>query len=184
MNLILTGFMATGKSSVGKLVARRLSMRFVDMDEVIANTSGKSIARIFSEEGEEHFRQLETALARALAAQDGLVVATGGGCMLREANREALGASGLLVCLWASSEDIWRRASGDTSRPLLPKDGISGIQKLLTQRRDVYKLLPHHVSTTNLSIDEVAAKVIQLFKEVQAGRKVPHTREPVVASNV
>jgi shikimate kinase len=166
VNLVLTGFMATGKSRVGSLVARQLGMRFVDMDDVIVERTGKPIARIFAEDGEERFRQMETGLARELAAQNDLVIATGGGCMLRTENREALGNSGVVVCLWAEPDEVWRRVGADSSRPLLPQGGVTGIAELLAQRRIAYEQVPNHVDTTSASVAEVAEQVSLIYQKM------------------
>ncbi|MCL4534007.1 MAG: shikimate kinase [Bacteroidetes bacterium] len=171
-NLVLTGFMATGKTSVGQRAAQRLGLRFVDMDAVIEERAGKPIARIFAEDGETVFRDVESALARELAAQSGLVVATGGGCMLRPQNCAALGKSGVVVCLWAEPEEVLRRAGADTTRPLLPKEGVERTRSLLEQRRRAYQALPHHVETTGLTVDEVVERVVELY-EAEVARRVP-----------
>ena len=107
-NIVITGFMGTGKTTVGRLLAERLQRRFVDMDVLLAERFGKSIAAIFAEEGEEAFRGAEAALCQDLAAEQGLVIATGGGTLLNEASRAALGASGVLVCLTAGEGTILR----------------------------------------------------------------------------
>ncbi len=163
-SLVLTGFMATGKTSVGRRVAEHLGLRFVDMDAVIEERAGKTIARIFAEEGEAAFREMEATLARELAEQDGLVIATGGGCMLREENRAAFAGRAVVICLWAAPEEVLRRAGADPARPLLPKDGVEQIGKLLEQRRAAYRALPHHVDTTGLTLDEVVERVVELYE--------------------
>lgn len=179
MNLVLTGFMATGKSSVGKAVARRLGMRFVDMDEVIVERAGKSIARIFSEDGEERFRQIETELAQELAGKVGLVVATGGGCMLREANRAAFSASGIVICLWADPLNIWQRAGSDAVRPLMPTEGVAGIANLLAEREPAYRQLPFHIETSGLSIPKVVDAVLDTYQQAQGpGKRLTVTAPP------
>ncbi|MBN2007071.1 MAG: shikimate kinase, partial [Anaerolineae bacterium] len=119
MNLILTGFMGTGKTTIGRAAAQRLGCTFVDMDDVIVACAGKPIPRIFAEDGEPAFRALEAAVCAELSAQDGLVVATGGGALLTPANRAAMQRSGVVICLDASPDEILRRVGGNDDRPLL-----------------------------------------------------------------
>ena len=99
LNIILTGFMGTGKTSVGREVARRLGRPFIDMDAEIEARTGKSIPAIFAEEGEAHFRNLEAGLCRELSARRGLVIATGGGTLVNEENRRLMSSGGLVICL-------------------------------------------------------------------------------------
>ena len=101
-NLVLIGFMGTGKTEVGRLLAQRLNRRLVDTDQVIAQREGKTIAEIFQEQGEKYFRQLEKALAEELRGQQNLVIATGGGFVLDEDNSAALRQSGFVV--WLTSD--------------------------------------------------------------------------------
>ena len=117
-NIVLTGFMGTGKSTVGRLVAQQLQCPFIDSDDLIVERAGKSIAQVFAEAGEDRFRSLERSVCRDLAAQEGLVIATGGGALLDADSRRALGKSGLLICLLASPESIRRRLAHESGRPL------------------------------------------------------------------
>ncbi len=162
-NLILAGFMATGKTTVGREAARRLGMEFVDMDEIIEGRAGKPIPRIFSEDGEPAFRQLEAALAEELAGREGLVVAAGGGCLLRESNRNIFQQTGVVVCLWASAEEVLRRTAGDNNRPLLPQGGVERIRALQEERGRAYAALPHHIDTTGVAVEEVVRRVIEVY---------------------
>ncbi|MCS7040296.1 MAG: AAA family ATPase, partial [Caldilineales bacterium] len=108
-NLVLTGFMGTGKTAVGRAVAARLGRPFVDMDEWIARRAGMSIAEIFARQGEGAFRAMEAELVRELAGQRGLVIATGGGALVDPTNRETFCRTGLVICLTASVEAILAR---------------------------------------------------------------------------
>jgi 3-dehydroquinate synthase len=120
-NLVITGFMGSGKTAVGRQVARQLGRPFADMDAEIEARAGKSVARIFAEDGEAAFRQMEAALCRELAAQEGLVIATGGGALIDAGNQTAMLESGMVVCLICTAEEILRRVhgGGDGERPLL-----------------------------------------------------------------
>src|SRR5512137_631528 len=99
-NLILVGFMGSGKTAAGKLAARQLGLAFADMDDIIEQRAGSKISEIFAQKGEPYFRQIERELARELAARQGHVIATGGGIVLNPNNLRDLGQSGLVVCLW------------------------------------------------------------------------------------
>lgn len=139
-NIILTGFMGTGKTTVGRALAGRLGREFVDTDELIVARDGRSIARIFREDGEARFRQWERQIAAELAGRRGLVIATGGGLMLDPANVAALGATGPVFCLAADAEAILERiAAVEATRPLLDGDDATArIASLLGQRAAAY----------------------------------------------
>jgi 3-dehydroquinate synthase len=162
-NLILTGFMGTGKTAVGQAVARQLGRPFLDMDTEIEARAGKSIPEIFAQEGEAAFRQMEAALCRELSDRDGLAIATGGGALVAPQNRALMTASGRVVCLDAHADEILRRVSRHADRPLLDVDDPRGeIERLLAIRRDAYAAIPWHVDTTDLSIRQVVERVVAL----------------------
>jgi len=161
-NIVLTGFMGTGKSTVGRLVAERLGRRFVDTDAVIEARNGP-IPRLFAEHGEDHFRRLERDLAAELATTSGLVVATGGRTMLDPANQATLGASGTVVCLAASVDQLVLRLQDEAEhRPLLQGDDPARrIAALLAERESGYARFPQ-VATDGRTPEEVADDVIAL----------------------
>jgi 3-dehydroquinate synthase len=185
-NLILTGFMGTGKSAVGRELARRqrasgLAVEFVDMDALIEAREGKTIAEVFQERGEPYFRHQEAVLCRELAARSGLVIATGGGALIPDANREILSASGPVVCLSASLEEIMRRLAGVRNRPLLggadcaPAEWRARIAALLAERSEVYARIPLQVDTTGMSIAQVADAVVSVSEASSVGaRRAQH----------
>lgn len=165
-NIVLVGFMGTGKTSVGQRLAERMEMSFVDMDCLIEEREGKSIPRIFDEDGEHHFRALERALAQELAAGEGLVIGTGGGIVLDPDNIRDFSSNGLVVCLLAEPEVILARVATDTNRPLLAVDDkMKKILALLEQRRPLYEAIPHRVETGDLNVEEVAKRVIDIYKK-------------------
>jgi len=165
-NLIITGFMGSGKSEVGREVARRLGREFVDMDTLIEQRVGMAIPDIFAQRGEGFFRQQERQLCQELAQRHGLVIATGGGALIPEENRQVLGTNGLLVCLNCDVEEILRRLAKVENRPLLDvADRRERIEALLAQRREAYSRIPHHIDTTGLTVEEVAERVIRLLTE-------------------
>jgi shikimate kinase len=162
--VILTGFMATGKTEVGRRLARVLGRPFVDIDGLIEAAAGKKVVKIFADEGEPRFRELErTAVAEACQVPDA-IVATGGGTLLDLDNRRRLAAAGPIVCLSAPPEDIARRVGKGTSRPLLASrngsnDKLARIRALLAERAPVYALATHTVDTAGLGVDQVVERV-------------------------
>lgn len=169
-NIILTGFMASGKTTVGKLLAKQMGYDFIDTDRLIETRSGQTVADIFREKGEAAFRGMEAAVARELGRRRGLVISTGGRMMLDPANVAALSKRGQVFCLAADPEVILKRVSKETQlkRPLLegsdPKDRIV---ELLHQRREAYAQFSQ-VETSTASPDEVAQKIIALFQAICA----------------
>ena len=131
-NIALIGFMGTGKSSVGRLIADQLHFSLVDTDEIIESRAGKTIAAIFAGEGEPAFRQYERDVVAELALRKRTVISTGGGVGANEANLASLKEHALVVCLWASPEKIWERVRHQTHRPLLQEaDPLAKIRQLL-----------------------------------------------------
>jgi len=175
-NIIVTGFMGTGKTSVGREVARRLGRPFVDMDAEIEARAAKSIARIFVEDGEAAFREMEAALCTELSAQQGLVIATGGGALVDPTNRALMMSSGTVVCLTCQVDEILQRLSraGNPERPLLDAmDPRARIESLLELRREAYAAIPWQIDTTGLAIEEVAARVIEIANAITLSVRYP-----------
>lgn len=165
MNIVLIGFMGTGKTSVGKRVAEQLEMAFLDMDDIIVERQGKDISRIFAEDGEPFFRQLERELVGELARRDGLVIATGGGVVLNDDNITDFRSSGVVICLSADPNIILERVTQETHRPLLEGDEkIRRILEILEARQGLYNAIPHQIDTTHLTVDEVVAQVVRLYR--------------------
>lgn len=169
-NLVLTGFMGTGKTSVGRMVAERLDRPFVDLDDVIVARAGKPIPRIFAEDGEPAFRALEAAVCAEMREAAGLVVAAGGGAVVDPANREALAAGGLVICLEAAAEAILARVGGDGGRPLLAGgDPLMRIRELLAQRAGAYAAHPLRLDTTGLTPAAAAERVLGIAAGLPEG---------------
>ena len=169
-NIILVGFMGTGKTTVGKLLARQLKRRFIDMDPTIEERAGKSIGRIFEEDGEPRFREMERDLVRELAAKTGLVIAAGGGLVLNPDNTGDFSQSGKIICLLASEDDVLRRVAGSTARPLLENgEKKQRIRDLMEKRRPLYETIPRRVNTSGLTPQEVA-ETIMLMLNAEGGR--------------
>ena len=164
-NIVLVGFMGSGKSTVGKKLAGRLGMTFVDMDTIIEERAGKPIPRIFAEEGEPHFRTLERALAGELSLRTGLVIACGGGVVLNPDNIRDYNRSGLVVCLTATPEVIFERTSRARNRPLLEeRDRMQRILDLLEKRRTLYASIPHKVDTSTVSAERVVETILKMIE--------------------
>lgn len=167
-NLALVGFMGAGKSTVGRLVARQLGLTFLDTDEAIEERAGTSIAGIFASEGEAAFRARERALIEELRTREGLVISTGGGMVCQPGNMEALKASSLVVCLWASPDTIWERVRHQTHRPLLQvADPRAEVARLLALREPFYREADVLVNSGLRSLREVSAQVAHQFVEAR-----------------
>lgn len=135
-NLYLVGMPGAGKSTIGKVLARELVLPFVDADQEMVEHTGVSIATIFELEGEAGFRNREAQLIAELCQRDGVLLATGGGAVLREDNRVALTQTGVVIYLNASLDHLWQRTRHDARRPLLQAGNPRGILKALLEARD------------------------------------------------
>ena len=164
--LILIGYRGTGKTTVGRLLAARLGWNFADADDLVEAAAGKSIAEIFASEGEPGFRDREAAAIRELCGRDRLVLATGGGVVLRPANRELLRGAGFVAWLVARPETVWERLQSDPAtaarRPnLTAVGGLEEIRTLLAAREPLYRELAHFtVETDRPSPEEVADAIL------------------------
>ena len=162
-NIILTGFMGTGKTTVGRLLADRLGREFADTDEIIVARAGRAIADIFREDGEARFREWEGEVAGELAGRRGLVIATGGRLMLDPDNATALGNTGPVFCLSAPPADILARVAGDDGkRPLITGDDPEARINSLLQRRAAAYARFRAVDTGGKTAAEVAAEIAAL----------------------
>ena len=164
-NIVLVGFMGTGKTAVGKLLAKKLQRSFVDLDAEIEKQAGRSVAEIFSAEGEPGFREREEAAVAKVSLRKNCVIAAGGGVLIREDNVRALRKNGFLVCLTAQTDVIVKRISSPGHvRPLLkgaePRDRI---EELLKERAASYSKADVMVDTSSLSVKEVVDKVAKLL---------------------
>jgi shikimate kinase len=171
VNIALIGFMGTGKTSVGRLVADLLHFDYIDTDEAIQSGTGRVIADIFKTDGEPAFRALEQKVVAELAGRAKTVIATGGGLPLNPANLQQLKAHSLVVCLWSSPEKIWERVRHQTHRPLLhDPDPQKKIRELLAAREPFYKQADVLLNTELRSLREVALQVVHQFRLESSGR--------------
>ncbi len=174
--LVLTGFMASGKSAVGRVLAARLGCRFVDSDHEIAARAGKSIAQIFDDHGEAAFRRLEREVIASLAAApEPSVIATGGGALVDDANFRALSEVATVVCLWARPEVIARRVSAsNVVRPKLAQGNFPlerRIVQLMEERKAAYARASITIDTSDLTVSAVADQVLRALEGKDAGEQ-------------
>lgn len=163
-NIALTGFMAVGKTHVGRELARRLGWRFVDVDRAIEKSAGLKVQEIFNRHGEARFRALEKEKLKEILDRERQVIATGGGAVLDEENLELLKQRTLLVCLTATPETILRRAGGGR-RPLLDVgDRDARVRDLLSRRAPLYAQAHATIDTENLSIEQVVEAVLRVVQ--------------------
>lgn len=162
-NLVLIGFMGCGKSSVGRRLSGLTGHRFVDLDELITQSDGRSISEIFSHRGESYFRDLEQRALEDLVGVCGIVLSTGGGLVLRPANRETLKRIGVVAWLDADPEILFERAMRSGRRPLLQTDDPKGtFDELLGVRRNLYEMAADfRVDSSRLSHDEAAQTLLE-----------------------
>ncbi|MHB8626747.1 MAG: shikimate kinase [Aggregatilineales bacterium] len=164
-NIVLVGFMGTGKTTVGRLIAERLSWRFTDTDKLIEARAGRPIPDIFRQEGEPAFRKLEAEVCAEVGAWRHTVIATGGGVWIDPVNREKLSATGFVVCLRAPLEQIEARLEADRSRPMLEgPDRHQRIVELMNTRQAAYATIPHTIDTDGHTPYAVCEKIIALWR--------------------
>jgi shikimate kinase len=161
-HLVLVGMPGSGKSSVGRRVARRTERALVDVDSEIERVAGRPIPEIFASDGEVGFRDLESAvLASVLDRDEPLVIATGGGAVLREANRAAMRSRAVVVWLRATAETLAERVGDGRTRPLLADDPIGNLRRLLAERSDAYEAAAHTVVDVDRTpFDKVTDRVL------------------------
>jgi 3-dehydroquinate synthase len=200
MNIVLTGPPGAGKTAVGRMLGRRLDREFVDTDAMVELEAGKSIRRIFEDDGESTFRQLEAEACRQVAEPADRVIACGGGALMDDVNRLLLEAGGALVSLTAEPEALLARLNGDGSRPLLTGETISGrlrtsdedgsrpllagqttsdqLRALLENRKEMYGAIPVQVDTSALTVEEVADRIASYPLSQRTVRMIAHRPRP------
>ena len=167
-NIILLGFMGTGKTAVGRKLAEELGRDFLDIDELIEKESGTSISNIFFNFGEEHFRRLEAEAVKKVSERKNMVIAAGGGVVLREENIKNLRKNGLLICLSAKPEVIIARTRAEKNRPLLDTPyPLETIKELLRFRASLYARADAMIDTSNLTVGEVVTEAKKIVEEIK-----------------
>ncbi|AKG34487.1 shikimate kinase [Paenibacillus durus] len=163
-NLILIGMMATGKSSVGAMLAEQLGYELVDLDHVIIRKEGRSVPDIFAEDGEAYFRAVETEVLRETLRGGRKVISTGGGAVLAPANREMMMENGIVAALSATAEAIISRVAEDNNRPLLAGNTEERVRRILEERKDAYSFAHCTVDTTNLTAAQVCHHILMHYR--------------------
>ena len=171
-NIVLVGFMGTGKTSIGRRLSTQLRMRYVDTDDIIERDSGRRISEIFEQDGEAVFRELESEAVRKVSKLYNYVISTGGGVVLKEANMVELKRNGIVFCLTATPEEIYRRVRHQSHRPLLQTpDPLTKINSMLEERHSYYVKADYMVETTGRSFGEVMAYIKRVFAKSVKGPK-------------
>ncbi|MDD5773182.1 MAG: shikimate kinase [bacterium] len=169
MNIVLIGFMATGKTILGKLLAERLNMKFIDTDVLIEENEGKKISKIFEKEGEKYFRNLEKEVIKKVSRKNNTVISTGGGVVLLPENIERLKRKGIIICLKTRPEVILERIKLQKGiRPLLNKpEPLKEIKSILKKRAPYYKQADFTIDTSDFEaekiIDRISGKILNKF---------------------
>lgn len=163
-NLVLVGFMGTGKTTIGRMLARKLKFEFVDTDQLIELRIGKKIPQIFEERGEAAFRALEREAIETWVPRSHAVISCGGGLVMASGMLEKLKELGVVFCLFASSQTIYERVRRNDHRPLLRGgDALARIEKLLAERLPVYRKAGTGVLTDNRSETEILKSILRTY---------------------
>ncbi len=166
-NIVLVGFMATGKTSTGQFVAKSLGREFIDTDHEIERREKRDIPTIFAVDGEPAFRKIERDVIRDLSGRENLVIAPGGGAVLNPDNLADLGRSGIVICLRAKPETVLSRVGNDTNRPLLrAPNPLERIRELLAKRAPVYDSIALQLDTDGLTPEQVGVLVLDLIQRL------------------
>jgi shikimate kinase len=180
-NLVLIGFMASGKSTIGRICAARLGFKFYDSDRLVERRAGCTIAKLFEERGEPAFREMEVEAIRSLSRYRNVVIATGGGAPMNGLNIARLRQRGIIILLSTTPQEILQRVPDRASRPLLAgaTEPEAKIQDLMSQRKAAYCAAAHAiVETTGLAREAAADAVLQEYHRLAAKWKPPARRNP------
>ncbi|WP_022852230.1 shikimate kinase [Limisalsivibrio acetivorans] len=168
-NIYLIGFMGTGKSTVGRILAEKLDMEFCDTDSMIEMKTGKTVEEIFEDESEEVFRNIESEVLTEITSRKNLVVSTGGGIVVTRGNMDMMRKEGLLVSLLASADVIFERTKNDKCRPLLNvEDPLDQIKKMLFDRAHFYIDTDFLVDTTDTPPEEAAEQIVEFYNNADS----------------
>ncbi len=163
-NIVLVGFMGTGKTAVGEQLSGHMGMHYVDTDTVIEEKNGRSINDIFAQDGEAVFRQLESEVVRKVSRRRNHIISTGGGVVLKEENLVNLKQNGVVFCLTATAEEIYRRIRTDTFRPLLQTHKpLEKIRTMLAERQPYYTQADYMVKTAGYSFNDIITYIGSVF---------------------
>ncbi|MGI6113849.1 MAG: shikimate kinase [Mahellales bacterium] len=164
---MLVGFMGTGKTTIGKELARRLNFTFIDTDERIERKTGLTVNDIFKEYGEKYFRRLEHDLIREISLFNRCIISTGGGVVLNVENIKLLKQRGVIVCLKADYKYLLKRLKAASNRPLLAGENIyEKIPKLLKEREQYYKCADIYINIENKTVSEITDEIIKDIERI------------------
>ncbi len=166
-NIILTGFMGTGKSSVGEIFAEKLGYEYCDLDSLVVKDTGMSINQIFEKFGEKYFRDLETATLKKVILKERMIISTGGGVVIKDVNREMLRSMGYVINLVASDDEIFSRLHKDSGRPLLKdKMSVENIRKMLDDRERFYSDADIRIDTNGKKVEDVVREILTYLEGI------------------
>ncbi len=163
-NIILCGFMGSGKSTIGRALSDKLRMKLIDTDAYIEEKEGMTVSEIFAQHGEEYFRAAETKACEELSTVGGCVISTGGGTLLNEKNAELLKKNGMIFLLDISPRMVLIRLRGDTTRPLLQvKDKRAAVEELMEKRMPLYRKAADYVVDAEGSPRKICAEIVAAY---------------------
>jgi shikimate kinase len=166
-NIVLTGFMGTGKTEVGRELARLLNMKLIDVDAEIERSQKMTIKEIFKQFGEPEFRELETEIIKKISENKNIIISTGGGAVLKQENMDIFRKNGIIVCLTAAPETILKRTSNNTERPLLQVENpLEKIKELLDFRKPFYEKADVMLDTEGKTPLQIAEEIIEKVKDM------------------
>lgn len=164
-NIVLTGFMGTGKTAVGNELSGMLDMELVDIDTEIELSQKKTINDIFKNHGEQHFREIETGVIKKFSEKENIIISTGGGAVLKTGNMDLLRKNSIIFCLNASPETIFERTSRSGDRPLLKvEDPMAKIKELLNYRMTFYEKAGIMIDTDSKTPLQIAGEIMEIFR--------------------
>lgn len=172
-NITLIGFMGTGKTTIAAKLANRLKMRYVSTDDLIEKREKRTINEIFTDSGEDYFRDIEGEVVREVSGMDGVVIDAGGGAVLRDENMASFKSGGIVVCLTADEDTIMSRTKRYKHRPLLNCDDPKRkIRSLLAKRAPLYAKADHVLDTSKMTIGQVVEEIVRIFEsgKTEVGR--------------
>ncbi|MFC1576088.1 shikimate kinase [Candidatus Omnitrophota bacterium] len=165
-NIVLVGFMGTGKTAVARELSKKLGMKYVSTDDMIEAKEKTSISDIFSKKGEKHFRTVEKEVIKEVSSMEGVVVDAGGGVVVDPENLANLKKTSSIICLWAEPGEILERTRRTSHRPLLKvQEPLAKIKDLLNKRKPFYERADHHICTSKMSVENVAKEAERIARD-------------------
>lgn len=165
-NIILTGFMGTGKTAVGKELARLLDMRLIDLDSEIEKAEQMTINEIFRQSGEKKFREIETEMIKKVTNNENIIISTGGGAVMKQENVNVLKKTGIIICLMATPETILQRTGNNSDRPLLQvANPLAKINELLNLRKPFYEKADIMIDTEDKTPLRIAKEIVEKIRK-------------------